>query len=380
MKGSLYTRGKDKVWYVRYDLPLNPGEGRKQRNIRIGKMAKSDAEARMRAILRGIDEGKPQEVPSPVSVEEFLNGWLTANRESLAATTHARYADVVRRHVIPVIGKVRLKKVAPAHLRRVYASVRERGLSNQTCLHVHRILHTAFKYAVREERIIKENVVGLVTAPKLDVRELPAMNRDSVKLLVQAARGTRLEVPVALAAVSGLRRGEVLALRWRNIDFTKNALYVSESLEQTRQYGVRFKGPKSKSSRRFVPLSPESVEQLRLHLAAQSDVKTQGGAAYTDLDLVFPNPDGTPWPPDSFTVAFGKLASWVGLKGFRFHDLRHAFASLTLADGVSIKEVQTLMGHSSPTVTLSVYARSMEGLGRQAVNGLSRSLLTNGTQ
>ncbi|MGA2760779.1 MAG: tyrosine-type recombinase/integrase, partial [Candidatus Cybelea sp.] len=83
-----------------------------------------------------------------------------------------------------------------------------------------------------------------------------------------------------------------------------------------------------------------------------------------------------PWPPDTFSVQFGKLAALVGLKGFRFHDMRHAFASLTLADGVSVKEVQTLMGHSSPTVTLSVYARSMEGLGRAAVNDLSRSLLT----
>jgi integrase len=92
---------------------------------------------------------------------------------------------------------------------------------------------------------------------------------------------------------------------------------------------------------------------------------------------VFPNPDGSPWPPDSFTAAFGKLSALVGLKGFRFHDLRHAFASMTLADGVSIKEVQTLMGHSSPVVTLSVYARSMEGLGRQAVNALSRSLLAS---
>jgi integrase len=377
MEGSLYQRGKQKIWYLRYDEPSPLGKGRRQRNVRIGKMTKTDAEGRKRTILRRLDEGVPEETRTAMTVEEFLNSWLVAIHDSVAATTYARYADVVKRHVNPVIGRVRLKKCSTEHIEQVYASVRARGLSKQTCLHVHRILHTAFKYAVRVRRILKENVVGLVTAPKPDARDLPAMNPDSVKLLVQAARGTRLEVPVALAAVSGLRRGEVLALRWRNIDFGKNALYVSESLEQTRQCGVRFKGPKSKSSRRFVPLSPESVEQLRLHQAAQSDIKAHGGAAYTNLDLVFPNPDGTPWPPDSFTVAFGKLASHVGLKGFRFHDLRHAFASITLANGVSIKEVQTLMGHGSPTVTLSVYARSMEGLGRQAVNDLSRLLLAS---
>lgn len=111
---------------------------------------------------------------------------------------------------------------------------------------------------------------------------------------------------------------------------------------------MRFKGPKSKSSRRFVPLSPESVRLLKQHKAQQEQIKACAGRVYTDMDLVFPNTDGTPWPPDSFTVAFGKLATLVGLKGFRFHNLRHAFATITLADGVSIKEVQSLMGHSSP--------------------------------
>ncbi len=114
---------------------------------------------------------------------------------------------------------------------------------------------------------------------------------------------------------------------------------------------------------------------MRSHKAQQEDEKALAGEAYTENDLVFPNPDGQPWPPDTFSMQFAKLAKSVGMQGFRFHDLRHAFASITLADGVSIKEVQTLMGHSSPVVTLSVYARSIEGLGRRAVNELARSLL-----
>ena len=376
MEGSLYQRGKEKTWYLRYDVPSPTGESRRQKNVRIGKMTKSDAEAQKREILRRVDEGTFQEVRRSTTVGEFLNDWLAATCDRLAATTHARYSDVVRRHVIPVIGKIRLSKVAPEHLRLVYHSVRDRGLSNQTCLHVHRILHTAFDYAVREEQILRENVVSLVKAPKVDSRELPSMNPESVRLLIEAARSTRLEGPVTLAALTGLRRGEVLALRWRDIDFDKNSLYVTKALEQTRRYGVRFKGPKSKSSRRFVPLSPQSVKLLRSYKIEQDHIKEHAASVYTDLDLVFPNPEGTPWPPDSLTAAFGKLSARVGLKGFRFHDLRHAFASITLADGAPIKEVQTLLGHSSPMVTLSVYARSMEGLGRQAVNDLSKSLLT----
>jgi integrase len=375
MEGSLYQRGKDKVWYLRYDAPSANGEGRKQKNIRIGQMSKTDAEVRKRQVLRNLDEGTSQEVRSTLTVEEFLGAWLAATRDRLAATTHVRYADVVKRHVVPIIGRVRLSKVVPEHLRRVYKSVREAGLSNRTCLHVHRVLHTAFNYAVREERILKENVVSLVKAPRPDERELQPMSRDRVRLLIEAARGSRLETPVALAAVTGLRRGEVLALRWRNVDLERGSLYVVESLEQTREFGLRFKCPKSKSSKRFVPLSPECVALMLSHKVEQD--KSKASVAYNDLDLVFPNADGSPWPPDTLTAQFGNLAALVGLKGFRFHDMRHAFASITLADGVSIKEVQTLMGHSSPTVTLSVYARSMEGLGRKAVNDLSRSLLAS---
>jgi integrase len=110
---------------------------------------------------------------------------------------------------------------------------------------------------------------------------------------------------------------------------------------------------------------------LRSHKAQQEEERGLAGDAYLDNDLVFPNP----WAPDTFTAQFSQLAKSIGMRGFRFHDLRHAFASLTLADGVSIKEVQTFLGHSSPVVTLSVYARSIEGLGRQAVNELARSLL-----
>jgi integrase len=127
-----------------------------------------------------------------------------------------------------------------------------------------------------------------------------------------------------------------------------------------------------------LPLAPECVALLRAHKEAQDAIKAVASEAYTDLDLVFPNPDGNPWPPDSFSVRFGKLATLVGLKGFRLHDMRHAFATLTLADGASVREVSDLLGHSSKALTLSTYAHAMPGGGQAAVNNLARSLLTIG--
>jgi len=156
----------------------------------------------------------------------------------------------------------------------------------------------------------------------------------------------------------------------------RGSLFVAEALEQTGTHGVRFKAPKSKSSRRLIPLAPEAVEMLREHKATQDRARSTV-AYFIDNDLVFPNADGSPWPPNTFTVQFRERARLAGLKDFRFHDLRHAFATLTLADGRPIKEVQLLMGHSTANTTLSVYARAVEGLGREAVNSLSRSLLAS---
>ncbi len=377
MEGHLYQRGKSKVWYLLYDAPVPNGRGRNLRSVRIGKMSKSEADAKKREILSKVDNGMPHERAGSTSVEQFLHAWLDATRDRLAPRTAERYASIVNLHVVPVVGNVKLSKLAPEHLRKVYAAVRDRGLSSQTCLHVHRALHTALQYGVREERVLNENVANRVKAPTPDTREPMPINREQIRFLIEAAKGTRLELPIALTAVTGLRRGELLALRWQHVDLDKGSLFIAASLEHSRAMNerVRFKAPKSKTSRRVIPLAPECVMLLRSYADQQGEEKAQTGATYTDNDLVFPNPDGQPWPPDTFSMQFAKLAKSVGMQGFRFHDLRHAFASITLADGVSIKEVQTLMGHSSPVVTLSVYARSIEGLGRNAVNELARSLL-----
>lgn len=373
MEGHLYQRGKSQTWYLRYDEPTLADGKRRPRNVRIGRMSKSAAESKKRQILRKVDEGLLQERSSG-TLEQFLREWLESRKHNLANTTKARYKQMIDHDVVPAIGNIRLSNVTEDHIEKVYQIAHGRGLSKRSCLHIHRMLHKAFRDAVRRSRLTR-NVVALVEAPRPEEREHISITPERVKLLIQTARGTRLEVPVAVSAVTGLRRGEILALRWRNVDLRKGTLYVAESLEQTREFGLRFKSPKSKSSKRVVPLSPECVYLLRAHRAEQGRKMKAAGPYYADNDLVFPNPEGTPWPPDTLTMQFGKLAALVGLKGFRLQDLRHAFASLTLADGTSVKEVQTLLGHSTPSVTLSVYARSIEGLGRQAVNELSRSLL-----
>ena len=179
--------------------------------------------------------------------------------------------------------------------------------------------------------------------------------------------------------MTGLRRGELLALRWsKSIDFERKRLIVRESLEETKIFGLRFKAPKS-GKVRVVPLADVVIPILRSHRARQDAEKLKVGPPYHDADLVFCNPDGTPWPPDTFTKQFAQIACFVGMKGFRFHDLRHAFATLTLKNGTSINEVSALLGHSSPLITLSTYAHVIEGVAREAVNVLANVLIAKAT-
>lgn len=328
---------------------------------------------RKRELLRRVDEGTSPE-PASQDAEQYLTGWLESPKHLLAAKTNERYSSLLRLHAIPIIGRIQLGRITSDHVEMIYDRLRAKGLSQRTCLHVHRVLHTAFADGVRRKKL-KENVVAQLKAPRVDFRELTPITHHQMRLLIQLAQGTRLAAPVALAAVTGLRRGELLALRWRNVRLDKEgSVYVAEALEQTRQLGVRFKPPKAKS-KRLIPLSPEATTILTAHKATQDEQKRRAGAAYCDNDLVFCNPDGEAWPPDTFSKQFADIANLADLRGFRFHDVRHAFATLTLADGRSVKEVQLLLGHSTANTTLSFYAHPVHGLGREAVNRLSRSLL-----
>ncbi len=378
MEGHLVElRGKrgGRVWYLVFDNPRERGAKRQQERVRIGSMPKNHALARKREILRKVDKGTWVRERRDLTVERFLTDWLEAIKYDLATNTHVRYTGLVKQHVIPRVGTLQLAKLTPQHLTRIYQAVRAEGLSPQTALHVHRALHTALNYGVKVTKDLSENVASRLKAPRVERRVSTSITPEKVRTLIEAARDTRLEVPVTLAALTGLRRGELLALKWAWVNLDQGSLFVAEALEHTRGHGVAFKAPKSRTSRRVLRLAPECVALLRAHKEAQDAVKAEASEAYTDLDLVFPNPDGAPWPPDSFSVKFGKLARTAGCQGFRLHDLRHSFATLVLADSVSIREVSEMLGHSNASLTLSTYCHAVPGVGQAAVNNLARNLL-----
>jgi integrase len=237
------------------------------------------------------------------------------------------------------------------------------GLSAQTVLHHHRVLHDALQQAVRW-RLLGRNSAAAVEPPKPERKEMRALDEGCSAWLLDAAQGNRLYLPILLAIATGMRRGEILALCWRDVDFVNNVIRVQRSLEQTNA-GVRFKEPKKKKSRRPISMPLLLVEALESHYGAQMEFKNRLGAGYENNDLICCYDDGRIWIPESFTSLYSKFTRRIGVK-IRFHDLRHTHASQLLRAGVSAKVVSERLGHSAIGITLDTYSHILPGMQEDA--------------
>ena len=180
-------------------------------------------------------------------------------------------------------------------------------------------------------------------------------------------------MPILLAVSSGMRRGELLGLRWSDVDLVAGTVAVRQTIEETKA-GLTFKGPKTARSRRVLPIGATTVAALKHHRAAQDELRLGQGGDYQDADLVFCLPDGSPWSPSAFSLAFGRLLRKTTLPQIRFHDLRHTHASQLLAQGVHPKIVSERLGHANIGITLDCYSHVLPGLQQEAVAAYDRAL------
>jgi integrase len=322
--------------------------------------------------LRSIDEGSYIE-PSKQSLGEYLDHWLDTMRPHLAGKTYERYKQIIDTDIKPKLGLIKLAKLQPVHLAEFYSWAqtsgrkrKEGGLSARTVLHFHRLLHCALKQAVLWQ-LRPTNPADAVEAPRPVQMEMRAVDEEQGAWLLQAASGTQFYLPILYALCTGLRRGEILAQRWSDIDFHRSHILVSRSLEETRSGGLKFKIPKNKK-RRPMKVPDLLLEALKAHRVEQDKSRKLFGPDYKkDLDLVIALPDGSPWSPDTFSGAYSDFIERIGMKGLRFHDLRHSHASQLLRNGVPVKSVQERLGHANASITLNTYAHVMAGDDERAV-------------
>ena len=354
-------------WELRYSLGRDPATGKRLIATTTVRGKRRDAEKELRRLLRTLDLNEHVN-PSRMTVREWLTAWLGAIREEVSPKTHERYGEIVANFLSPELGALPITKLAPVHISAAYArwatagrrDGKPGGLSPQSRRHIHRILKAGLSRAV-EQQVIARNPADVLARhlPKVERQEMMTLTAEQAARLLEAIKRNRVYWPVLIALSTGMRRGEILALRWKNIDLDRGVARVVESLEQTKA-ALRFKAPKTEKAR-AITIPSFVVEELRRLKRQQAEELLALGVRQSGETLVCGRHDGEPMPPRSLTHEFAKVAGRVkGVPRVRFHDLRHSHATQLLSAGVHPKVAQERLGHSTITTTLDLYSHVTE--------------------
>lgn len=376
MKGSIRERSPGH-WAIILDQ-RDPATGKRKRKWHSFEGTKREAQIECSRLITAITGGTYLE-PNKVTLAAFLSRWLDHIKSQVSPKSHERYAGLVNQNIIPAIGAVAITKLKPAQISEAYSKAltsgrkddKAGGLSPRTVGHMHRVLKQALGQAVRWE-LITRNPADAVDPPKVDWKPMQTYDLPQTVELIEAVRGTPMLVPAVLAVLCGLRRGEICALRWRNVDLVAGQISVVESLEQTKA-GLRFKSPKSGKGR-TVALSATVVDELRSHRVKRAQELLRLGVRLSDDDLVIGHADGSVISPIYVSQLWARTIKTTRLARLRFHDLRHAHATHLLANGVHPKVASERLGHSKVGITLDLYSHVIPGMQEDAAAMVDRAL------
>jgi integrase len=328
---------------------------------------------KLRTAKRAIDDGLPVSSDRQ-KVGTFLTRWLSeVAQPSVRPSTFIRYRELLAGHVIPALGHLPLAKLSPQDLTGLYGRLSQR-LAPRTVGHVHRALHRALSDAL-DWGLVARNVCDAVHPPKVAREEMRVLTPDQARALLSAAAGDPLESLYVLAVTAGLRQGELLALRWSDLELDAGRLNVCRSVRLVSGRGAVVGEPKTKSGRRNVLLTPLAVAALRRHRTRQAEQRLRA-VFWDDLDLVFGNEIGRYIGATNLRLrSFRPLLEQAGLPAVRFHDLRHTAATLLLLAGVHVKVVSEMMGHANIAITLDTYSHVLPTMQADAV-GKMEALFT----
>ena len=362
------ARRKDGRWMGRYTVYT--AKGPRQRAV-YGKTRQEAAEKLTRAIADR-DGGLTFDAGT-LTVTEYLDRWLTdAVQDTVRQRTYERYEQIARVHIKPALGRLKLKSLTTTHVRGLYREKLDAGLAPRTVQYIHTTLHKALKDAVADG-LIPRNVAKGIKAPRPRKQEINALAADQAHGFLSAARGDRFEALYVVALHCGLREGELLGLRWEDVDLAAGTLSVRRTLSQAR-IGHMFEAPKNGNGRN-VRLTSGAVKALKRHRAGQNGEQIRMGSLWQDHGLVFPSQRGTTMSASNLTArSFKSLLKRAGLPDIRLHDLRHTCATLLLSEGVHPKFVQELLGHANISITLDTYSHVLPSMGDQTVAAMERVL------
>jgi integrase len=376
MKGHIRERSPGH-WAIILDQ-RDPATGLRRRKWHSFKGTKREAQIECSRLITAVTGGGYIE-PNKITLAEFLTRWLEHIKSQVSPKSFERYAGIVNQNIKPALGAVILSKLKPAQISEAYTKAlaggrrddKEGGLAPRTVGHMHRVLKQALSQAVRWE-LLNRNPAEAVDPPKIEWKPVQTYDLPQTADVIDAFRGRTMFIPVLLASLCGLRRGEICALRWKNVDLAGAQLSVVESLEQTKA-GLRFKSPKSGKGR-TVALPPTVVDELRSYRARRAQEALRLNAGLSDDDLVVAHEDGTQVTPIYISQQWARLIAKTPLARLRFHDLRHAHATHMLANGVHPKIASERLGHSKVSITLDLYSHVIPGMQADAAATVDAAL------
>ncbi|PED86678.1 site-specific integrase [Bacillus cereus] len=370
MKGSVKKDKKTGKYFYIVDIGIDLLTGKRKQKKKRGFITKKEAENALTKLLSEVHTGIYVE-PSKLSYGEYLESWFNTKKHSVGIQTAKVLKGYLNSRIIPSLGNIKLAKLTLLHMQNYVNSLRDEGLKRGTIEKIIKIIRNSLEHAIDLELITK-NVAAKTKLPKADKEELVVWSEQEVQLFLEAAQESRYSIVFHMALVTGMRQGELLGLRWKDVDLEKGHLTISQTLSHD---GKTFLlGGKTKSSLRKILLPASTVAKLKKHRAVVLKEKLSQGEEYQDNDLVMCTPSGTPINPANVRRSLNDLIKKAVVPKIRFHDLRHTHATLLLVKGVNVKVISERLGHSNIKITLDTYSHVLPTMQEDAVNKIEEIL------
>lgn len=368
-EGTIYKR-PDGLWCGQITLGRKE-DGKLKRLSFYGKTRQEVAE-KINKALNSFAAGALVE-PSQLTLGNWLHTWLFEyKKNSLRPSTLQSYEYLIRYHITPALGHYKLKELKPEHLQLFYNEKLKGGLSSRTVKYIHTVLHGALKQAIKNN-LVARNVTEATILPKQRKNEIRVLTLEEQQRFIQSLEGERLKAAFIIALATGLRQGELLALKWDCVDLKEGTITVKRSLKRVKNFDPNinkksiliFQEPKTSSGIRIIPLPPAALEELKEHRKRQIEEKLKAGEVYEDNNLVFATELGKPIDPRNLLRTFYRIIEKANID-INFHALRHTYATRLLEANEHPKVVQEILGHKDITTTLNIYSHVMPNVKKAA--------------
>lgn len=363
MSGSVKREGNS--WYYVFSLGKDSNGKRKQKKKR-GFKTKKDAQKALTEAMNSFFKGTYIE-PSKTLFQDYLTEWFQTKRRSIGIQTAQVYEHYLNSRIIPKLGNIAIAELSTLHIQSYINNLQENGLSSSTVKKNYEIIRNSLEHAI-DFGLIQNNVALKVKLPKAERKELMVWDEDEVNRFLQTAKEDRYYIVFYLAVTTGMRQGEILGLRWSDVNLKDGLLSIRQTLSHDGKTFIN--GAKTKASLRTIALSEATIKKLQNHKMISSQEKLAIGPGYLNHNLVISTQIGSPVNPANIRRSFNRLTEVACLPRIRFHDLRHTHASLLLSKGINIKVISERLGHSNIKITLDTYSHVLPTMQKEAMQKL----------